>query len=196
MSATPAIKPAPAAPVGARAATSSREAAPHAAASPATPARPSWAGPRAVGFGLLAIGVVALLATAAIPAASDRWSMTGPRFFPLVASIGLIVSSIAFLARTVVRPDAELARHAAAEARQTDWRTTALVGALLLGYLAMFESVGYIASTTLFFALAARALGSRSPVRDGVAGVALAVATYALFTQLLAVRLPAGLLGF
>jgi putative tricarboxylic transport membrane protein len=170
------------------------------AAAPATtaagPARPSWAGPRAVGFGLLAIGVVALIATAAIPAARDGWSLDGPRFFPLLAALGLIVSSAAFLARTVVRQDVELARHAAEEARETDWRLVGLVAALLLGYVTAFEALGYIASTAVFFTLAARVLGSRSPVRDAVAGAALAVALDFVFTQLLAVRLPAGLLGF
>jgi putative tricarboxylic transport membrane protein len=156
----------------------------------------SWAGPRVVGAALLAIGVVALLAAAAIPAARDGWGMSGPRFFPLLASVALIVSSLAFLVRTFVRPDQQLLAHAAEEAEQTDWKVTGLVAASLVAYVALFETLGYIVSTAIFFPLAARVLGSRDPVRDIAAGVWLAVGIAFVFTQLLAVRLPSGLLGF
>src|SRR4051812_25494956 len=79
----------------------------------ASPERLSWLGPRLVGGVLLALGVVALIATFDIPSARDGWSIQGPRFAPLLASIALVLLSLSFLIRTIIRPDVELARHAA-----------------------------------------------------------------------------------
>lgn len=164
---------------------------------PEREARPSWAGPRATGAVLLGVGVVALVATFAIPGGGrDPWAISGPRLFPLIASVALIVLSIAFLVRTVIRPDAELAAFAGREAADTEWRVPLLVAVALIAYAELLEPVGYIVVSAAFFPLVAWILGSRSPLRDAIAGAALAVGVYTLFTQLLAVPLPIGILGF
>jgi putative tricarboxylic transport membrane protein len=168
---------------------------------PAAPEPPerkaAWAGLRGTAVGLLAIGVIALVATFAVPVgAESAWAPSGPRFFPLVASIGLIVLSLAFLARVTVWPDAELGAHAAEEAAETDWIVPALVAAGLIAYVVLIEPLGYVLASALFFPVVARVLGSRSPARDAAAGAALSVAVYLLFTRLLGVPLPPGLLGF
>ena len=145
---------------------------------------------------MLAIGVVALLATFAIPAGRDGWSTTGARFFPLLVSIGLIVCGAAQLLRSTLLADEELGRHAAAEAAETEWTTPAAVMAALVAYVLVLEPLGYIVATALLFPVAARALGSRALVRDVVAGVVFAVAVDLLFTRVLAVPLPIGIVGF
>jgi putative tricarboxylic transport membrane protein len=159
-------------------------------------ARPSWAGPRATGAVLLAIGVVALAATFAIPGGHDPWALTGPRLFPLITSIALIVLSLAFLGRTFVKPDAELGAFAAREAVDTEWRVPVLVGIALLVYAEVMEPVGYLLASAAFFPIVARILGSRALVRDVIAGAAISLGVYTLFTQALAVPLPLGILGF
>jgi putative tricarboxylic transport membrane protein len=159
-------------------------------------ARPSWVGPRATGLALLAIGVVALAATFAVPGGLDPWALSGPRLFPLIASIALIVLSLAFLARTFVFQDLELAQFAGREAADTEWRVPALVAIALLAYVELLEPVGYLLSSAAFFPVVAWILGSRSPVRDVIAGAVLSLAVYTLFTQALAVPLPIGILGF
>jgi putative tricarboxylic transport membrane protein len=159
-------------------------------------ARPSWAGPRVTGAAMLAIGVAALLATFAIPGGDDPWALSGPRLFPLIASLALIALSLAFLVRTFVRPDAELGVFAAREAADTEWRVPVLVGISLLAYAELLEPVGYLLSSAAFFPVGTRVLGSRRLVRDVTAGAALSLAVYTLFTQALAVPLPIGILGF
>jgi putative tricarboxylic transport membrane protein len=154
------------------------------------------AGPRATGAVLLGIGVVALVATFSIRGGRDPWALTGPRLFPLIASIALIVLSGAFLVRTWVAPDAELSAFAAREAADTEWRVPVLVGIALLAYAELMEPVGYLLSSAAFFPVVARILGSRALVRDVVAGAALSLGVYVLFTQALAVPLPIGILGF
>lgn len=163
---------------------------------PVVAARAAWAAPRATALALLAIGVIALVATFAVPAGAESpWAPSGTRFFPLAVSIGLILFSLAFLARVTVWPDTELGAHAAKEAAETDWMVPALVAAGLIGYVALIEPLGYIVASTLFFPFGARVLGSRSLLRDVVAGAALSVAVYFLFTRLLGVPLPPGPLG-
>jgi putative tricarboxylic transport membrane protein len=145
-----------------------------------------------MGLALLALGIAAFIATTRIPSARDGWAVSGPRFVPLVASLMLIALSLAFLVRTVVRPDLELARFAAAEAADTHWPTPLLVIGGLLGYVALLVPLGYALASAVFFTATARALGSRRLLRDAIAGAVLgAVVSYA-FTRWLGVRLPVG----
>jgi putative tricarboxylic transport membrane protein len=154
--------------------------------------RESWTGPRIAGAVLLALGVLALAATLSISGAGRGWSVSGPRFWPLVASIALIVLALAFLARTFVRPDVELARFAAAEMRGTHWPTPGALLALLVGYAVLISAFGYALATTIFFWLAAWLLGSDKPWRDLVVGLGLGVLASYAFSEWLNVQLPNG----
>ena len=78
--------------------------------------------------------------------------------------------SLAFLVRTVVRPDVELARHAMREMEGTHWPTPAALLALLVGYALLLTALGYALATTIFFWLTAWLLGSEKPARDAVIG--------------------------
>ena len=157
--------------------------------------RVSWRGPRIAGLALLGLGLAALVATTRIPSVRDGWAVSGPRLVPLVASVMLIVLSLAFLVRTVVRPDVELARFAAAEAAKTHWPTPALVMAGLVGYVALLMPLGYALATALFYTATARVLGSTHLLRDSAWGVVIGVVVCYAFTRLLGVRLPVGPLG-
>jgi putative tricarboxylic transport membrane protein len=152
----------------------------------------SWTGPRVAGLVILALGVACLIATFAINDTGDGFNAQGPRFAPLIGSIALIVLALAFLARTVVRPDTELAVLAAREQQESDARTPAMLIALLLGYAALMTALGYALATTVFVWLTAWLLGSDKPVRDGIVAVALGVVVSFAFSRLLGVRLPEG----
>jgi putative tricarboxylic transport membrane protein len=152
----------------------------------------SWRGCRIMALAILALGVAALAATTQIHSARDGWAMSGPRFVPLVASVAVIVLAIAFLVRTVWRPDVELARFAAAESAQTHWPTPAAIMGSLLGYVALLTPAGYALATAVFFTAVARVLGSRRLGRDAVVGALLGAGTSYAFTRWLGVRLPVG----
>ena len=156
-------------------------------------ARPiSWAGPRLVGVVLLALGVVAFVAALDVSGGEDPWAISSPRIGPLVASGALIVLALAFLARTVIRPDLELARYAADEMAATHWPTPAALIALLVGYALLLSALGYALATTIFVWLTAWLLGSERPVRDLVVGLVIGVVAGLAFTQFLNVQLPTG----
>jgi hypothetical protein len=159
---------------------------------PAPAERVSWTGPRAVGLVLLALGVLALVATFDIPSARDGWAIQGPRFAPLLASLGLIMLAIAFLVRTVVRADVELARYAAAEADTTHWPTPLALIGLLSAYALLLEALGYALATTIFVWLAAWLLGSDRPGRDAIVGLVMGVVAGYAFSHWLNVQLPSG----
>jgi putative tricarboxylic transport membrane protein len=152
----------------------------------------SFTGPRLAGALLLAASVAILLAVFAIPGRGG-YSSSGPRFVPLIVAIGLIGLSAAFLARTFVRPDTELAERSAQEDAVTHWATPALLVAAMVAYAWLLEPLGYIVATALFFVPVARLLGSRSLVRDVITGLVLGVGLFTAFTQYLGVSLPAGL---
>ncbi len=152
----------------------------------------SFAGPRLAGLVLLAASVAILLAVFAIPGRGG-YSTSGPRFVPLIVAAGLIGLSAAFLARTIVRPDMELAERSAEEDAATHWATPALLLAAMVAYALLMEPLGYILSTAAFFVPVARLLGSRSLLRDVIIGLVAGVGLYTAFTQYLGVSLPAGL---
>ena len=161
-------------------------------AAPGSAEPASFTGPRIVGLALLATGVVALIATFAIPSERYGWSASGPRFAPLLASIALIVLALAFLFRTVVRPDLQLAEFAEQAQRETHWPTPGLLILLLLGYALTLSALGYGLATTIFFWLTAWLLGSDRPGRDVAVGLVLGVFASYAFSHWLNVQLPTG----
>ena len=146
------------------------------------------AGGAVIGLGLLALAGATQVGTGA------GYVAVSPSVMPAVIGIGLVALGVLLLLRATVRPDLDLARRVTAEAAQTDWITTGLTLAALVGYALTLGFLGYVVATTLFIPLVARILGSRRPVRDVVVGVVLGIVVYIAFTQFLGVRLPAGLL--
>ena len=161
-------------------------------------------GPRILAVVLLALAVVLIVSALGI-ARGGGYSVIGPATFPLAVAIGLLALGAIFAVRTTLRPDVDLARQAADEESVAHWPTVGLIALALLGYALALDgfalgpmdvpSIGYVPATGLFLPLAARILGSRSLLRDVIAGFGIAIAIYVGFTEFLGVRLPAGLLG-
>lgn len=142
---------------------------------------------------IIGLGLLALVgATQVGPGAG--YVAVSPSVMPVVVGVGLVALGTLLLLRATIRPDLDLARHVAAEAAETDWRTTAVVLVALVAYALTLGLLGYVLATTWFIPIVARILGSRRPGRDVVIGVLLGVVVYVGFTQFLGVRLPAGLL--
>jgi putative tricarboxylic transport membrane protein len=161
-------------------------------------------GPRLAAFALLGLGVVLIVSAVGITRGGG-YQLIGPGTVPLVVAVGLLVFAGIFVLRTTLWTDADLAARAAEEERACDWVTVGLVGAALVAYALALDGfalgpldlpgLGYVIATGLFLPLTARILGSRSPVRDVIAGFAIAIVVYVGFTEFLGVRLPAGILG-
>lgn len=162
---------------------------------------------RIVSLGFLAAAVVVLAQAFAIPQ-GDGYQAVGPRAFPLLVGGGLAVVAVigvvqAFRAGTVTEASVAAAEtgtvagagtEAGEQGGETHWPSVAMLVGALAGYALLLVPVGYWQATTVFFAVVARVLGSRRPVRDVLVGLVLALATYFLFDRLLGITLPPGLI--
>lgn len=143
---------------------------------------------------VVVLGAAVVLVDAIRIASSGGFGPQQPGFFPLIVGIGLVVFGVAFLVRATAAPDRALLEQAAEEHARTHWRTLwAVIGALVV-YAVLLEPLGYILATAVFFVVVARLAGSRHLLRDVVVAVLFSAAVYFGFTELLGVRLPAGLL--
>jgi putative tricarboxylic transport membrane protein len=122
------------------------------------------------------------------------YMVVGPRFFPTIVAAGLLGLGFAFLLRTTIYPDMELAAETAEEEAATHWGTVVLLLVALVVYAFLLGPLGYTVATALFFPVVSRIMGSNKLLRDFVIGLALGLIVYLVFTRLLGVRLPAGIL--
>jgi len=160
------------------------------------PSRLSFLGPRVFAVVILAFGLFVLLGTFQISGKSG-YRPDGPRFFPLIVAVGLLVFGVLFLLSTTLRRDRYLGEKAAAEGAATYWPMPGLIAAILLVYAFLLYPLGYIVSTALLFPALAYVLGStgrRRLLRNLAIGTVVGIVVYFSFTGLLGVRLPKGLL--
>ena len=158
---------------------------------------------RTLGAGLLSLGAVYLAAAFLISEPEGGYAAVGPRVFPIAIGIALVTVALwtAFRARgTADAPSADAAQARAVPTPDgappaADWRAATPSVLLFLAYIALLEPLGYLLATTAFIALEARLLGSRRWGRDLLAALAVTVSVYVLFSLVLGLRLPGGLLG-
>lgn len=148
---------------------------------------------RVAALAVMGLGVVSLVGASQVRAPAT-YTPISASVMPAVVGVGLVVLGIILLLRATVRPDLDHAVRIAAEATATHWRTTIAALGGLVAYAVVLGPLGYIVATSAFLPVESRILGSRSPVRDLVVGVALAIVVYLGFSEFLGVRLPAGML--
>lgn len=142
------------------------------------------------------LAAVYLYATGKFPALhlSDP---LGPQAFPRLLGIGLLLSAVALLVETLraKRPKSPTReKKAAGEVRYH----AIVVGVVIWTavYFAVFEWLGYALSTSLYL-LALMAYFRRGKwMSNGLTSVLYSFGSYVIFTKLLHVSLPAGLLPF
>lgn len=144
---------------------------------------------------MVAVGGFLIVDALRLTAGFAKVDPVGPKFFPIVIGIGLIVLAgalgIAIERGSVgqmeggedVDPDSP-----------ADWRTVGLLVALFVGVIVAVEPLGWAITGALLFAGAATILGSRHWVRNLVIGTVLAVGSFYAFYSGLGIPLPAGVL--
>lgn len=145
--------------------------------------------PVAAGVVLLLLGL--LMVREAFTVDVGRDLVRGPRLFPAVITIAFAALAACYLGQQLVLLARRSPRHGEAFG---DLPRVAAMVVLLVVYGAVLEPVGYVLSTFVLFWTGSFLLGSRAWRRDIVVGVGLSVGVYLLFTQLLSVRLPAGVI--
>lgn len=118
--------------------------------------------------------------------------VVGPRFFPLLASGVLVVGGLTLVVnalRSGERSGAE------SEEPPVPLRRLAVVIAVFVGFLLIFEPVGFLVSTALFMTVMTTFVRPDRVRINALVGVLTSACIYFPFTQLLGVGLPAGVLG-
>ena len=141
----------------------------------------------ALSVAVVLIGAAAAAVTATLPA-EGGYAGIGPNFVPALVAGGLVVLGAWLLF----------------EALSGGWRNRdeqpqrlrrspfLWVSAGLVAHMLLIGRAGFVIAGTVLFTCVARGFGSGRFLRDLAIGVALTLAVYLFFTQLLNVSLPAG----
>ncbi len=165
---------------------------------------PEPPGPRKRDVGETVLALVTFLFGAAIVWQTTQirltpaYSKVGPRTIPYIVGAGLILVGLwlAFEALSGRGPMTGSGESEDADPTlPTDWRRIGLLALALLAYLVLLEPAGFVVASTILFAGAAFAMGSRRYARDIVIGALMAAVLYLGFTRGLGLDLPAGVLA-
>ena len=144
---------------------------------------------------MAAVGGFLIYDALSLPGGYAKVDPVGPRLFPLVIGIGLLVLA-AVLAIAIPRGS-----RGEADAGEdidpdmpSDWRTVGLLVALFVALIVLVQPLGWAIAGALFFAGCATVLGSRHYVRNIVIGAILSVGSFYAFYSGLGIPLPAGIL--
>jgi putative tricarboxylic transport membrane protein len=141
----------------------------------------------ALSAGVLALGIGAAAVTATLPG-EGGYAGIGPNFMPALVSAGLVAVGFWLLYEAITGGW----RRRVEEHRRFNRSAFGWVSAGLFLHMALIGWAGFVIAGTALFVFVARGFGSHRFLRDLAVGVALSLAVYIFFTQLLNVNLPAG----
>jgi putative tricarboxylic transport membrane protein len=123
------------------------------------------------------------------------WKQLGPVYFPFVASAALGIIGLSLLIRTVVKePLGKIRPKRAEDGEPINWRYIVLTVAGMLVYVAIFDWLGFVASTLLMLVFLVRAVARASWRLTIITALSITVASYLLFELALDAGLPKGIL--
>lgn len=130
-----------------------------------------------------------------LPGGYAKVDPVGPKLFPMVIGIGLVVLALIL---AVAIPRGSKGEADAGEDidpdRPSDWRTVGLLVAIFVATILLVKPLGWTITSALMFAASATVLGSNHYVRNLVIGVILGLASFYAFYSGLGIPLPAGVL--
>ena len=143
----------------------------------------------------LVLAAVYFYATSRIPAL-EIGDPLGPKAFPRLLGVGLVVSAVLLFIETLrargkERTDAPVSR---AERRHL-WIIAGIAGWTAL-YFACFEKLGYMLATSLYLLALMAYFNAGKWLANVLTSVLFCVVSYLLFTKALGVTLPRGVLPF
>lgn len=143
-----------------------------------------------VGLALALIGIGLFLSAQEIEV-SPAVVLLGPRLFPSIVALGLILLG-ALTVASALAGSREVQAEPEVPKPENDWPAflTALTGPIL--FLLTVEALGFALAAALLFACVARAFGSRRPLVDLTLGLVIGAAILIVFSYGLGLVLPAG----
>ena len=148
---------------------------------------------RIIGVLTLLLAAVYLYATTQIPTL-EIGDPLGPKAFPILLGIALILAAILLLFETL-KGDAAASGAAEPVYRRHLW----LIGGVTLWtalYFWVFDRAGYLVSTVVYLLVLTAVFNAGKWLANVLTSVLFAVGSYVLFVKILGVTLPVGVLGF
>jgi putative tricarboxylic transport membrane protein len=145
----------------------------------------------AAGVFVVALGALALLQAAVIPA-SPIYAQVGPKLVPYLISACLLLLGAGLVA-SALRGGWSAALPEVREAPPANYRALGLLLAGLLANLVLIGPLGFTLAATVQFALVAAAFGSRKLLRDLVIAFLVSLGAWLVFARLLGVNIGAGI---
>lgn len=151
-----------------------------------------------LGFGMLTMNV------------PDSVAFPGPRFFPLLITVGLVVLTIIDIFRRAAHYKEQLSTQkdtvelaytapimvsAAEPTHKLDHRSLAWVTLGFLFFALTLPYTGWVLGAALLFWCVARGFGATRPLFTLVVGLTVSSFAYILFDMILGLSLPSGILG-
>lgn len=149
----------------------------------------------------VAFSLVYLAIALQIPSSFSSAELVGPRVFPIAIGVALALASLALLVKGLREASSDEGGEPAEPVEEEDdtleQNSTRLgvIIALLFGYILLFVPLGYLISTFLFVLTVTMYLDSRHWIRNLVYAILFPIVVYFVFTELLRVTLPTGLLS-
>ena len=144
---------------------------------------------------LVAVGAFVVYDALSLPGGYAKVDPVGPKLFPMVIGIGLLVMAVIL---AVAIPRGSKGEADAGEDIDpdlpSDWRTVGLLVAIFVATILLVNPLGWAVTGALMFAGCATVLGSKHYVRNIVIGVILSVTSFYAFYSGLGIPLPAGIL--
>ena len=147
-------------------------------------------GDLAIGAGAVVLAIVLGWQASVIPD-NSAYAQVGPALFPWLIAAALLLLG-ALLTMAALRGGWSHTVEDAPE--QTNWRALGWVALGLFVNVAAIEFIGFILASTAMFVLIARGFQSRTPIRDGAIGFALALVAYVGFDRVLGYKIGSGLI--
>ena len=144
----------------------------------------------AVAAVLLALAAYIFLAAGTLPFGTMRVPQTA--FFPKTLAVLLGIFSLILLARSLAGREA---LRGGEKIETKGWIRIAVTLATLAGFAFALEHLGFLLTTFLLMIVLLRAIEAQKWRKVVVVALATALISYAIFSWLLGVPLPAGLLG-
>ncbi len=144
---------------------------------------------------MVLVGAFVIFDAVTMPGGYAKVDPVGPRMFPIVIGVGLLLMSVV-MAVAILRgsrgepeggEDIDLDE-------PSDWRTVMLLVALFVAVIIGVQPLGWAIMGAVLFAGAATILGSKHYVRNVAIGALLAVGSFYAFYSGLGIPLPAGIL--
>jgi putative tricarboxylic transport membrane protein len=152
---------------------------------------------RIIFVSILVLAGIYFWATSQIPTL-EIGDPLGPKAFPRLLGVGLLIAAAMLLAEMLKESKARKSEPAAAEEPQdtSTYKIVAGVVVVTAIFFALFEPLGYAISTSLFLLVMTWYFNKGKRWTNILTSLIYGFASYYIFTSLLGVNLPRGILPF